>query len=693
MNDWKIEKFLKVILSIQLAMWGTIGLDSIGLPFPILRQIVGFIYLTFLPGILILRVLKLHKLGNIETLLYTVGLSISTLFIVGSSINWIYPFFGIDKPISTIPLIFTISVIISVFCILSYLRDKDFFSPSFINIKEVFSLPVLFLILIPFLAVFGTYFVNFHQNNILLLLMIAIISAIGLLIGYDTFIPKKLYPLTVFVIGISLLFHGSLISKYIWGWDIQTEYYFSNIVLTKSIWDSTIPSSVNGMLSIIMIAPIFSAISSMNLIWIFKIFYPFIFSLVPVGLYRVFQKQTNDKIAFLGCFFFMSLFVFYMEMLALARQQIAEFFLVLLILLMIDKNMNKLKKSILAIIFSFSLYVSHYGLSYIYFALLIGVWFLLYLNIHYRHKKIINSITFNFVLLNFAFLITWYMYTSSSSSFYTIVTLLDKITGSISEDFLNPKYVQGASLILLKTPSLLHELGKYVHLIAQLFISVGILSLFFKNGKMKFETKYVMFCVLNFIMLLAGVTIPYFAGTLNTSRLYHIALIFLAPFGVIGGIIFFKAISKIFKKSCTDRNSLKIISIFIIIFLLFNSGFIYEVAKDTPMSIALNSTIDGPRFNEQEVFGATWLYNTKNDNHVYADFYRQVLLRRFSGEWRILPDDFKIEAKSYMYFGTLNIKENIIAKYGKSVKMDFTSDYLNNTNKIYVNGGAQVYYR
>ena len=87
MNDWEIKKFLTVVLAIQLAMWGVIGLDYIGLQIPILRQLIGFIYLTFVPGIIILRILKLHKLGNIETLLYTVGLSIATLMFTGLLMN------------------------------------------------------------------------------------------------------------------------------------------------------------------------------------------------------------------------------------------------------------------------------------------------------------------------------------------------------------------------------------------------------------------------------------------------------------------------------------------------------------------------------------------------------------------------------------------------------------------------------
>lgn len=164
---------------------------------------------------------------------------------------------------------------------------------------------------------------------------------------------------------------------YIWGWDTHHEYYLSNLVIANPLWNSTIPYAVNTMLSIVMFAPIVSSICNMSLTWVFKIIYPLLFSLVPLGLYRVFQKQIDDKIAFLSCFFFVSLFMFYTEMLQLARQQIAELFFVLLILLMIDKNMDKTKRAFLSIVFGVSLVVSHYGLSYIYMFCLISAWLIL----------------------------------------------------------------------------------------------------------------------------------------------------------------------------------------------------------------------------------------------------------------------------------------------------------------------------
>ena len=727
MNDWEIKKFLKVVLAIQLAMWGVIGLDAIGIQIPIIRQLITFIYLTFIPGIIILRILKLHKLGNIETLLYTVGLSIATLMFTGLFMNTVYPLFGISGPISMVPLIITISVVVWVLCVLSYVRDKDFSDPSFIDVKDVLSPPALFLCLIPFLAVFGTYLVNFYHSNILLLFLIVIIALIAVLIGFDKFIPKNLYPVAVFVIAISLLYHASLISMYLWGWDIQLEYYLCNLVNMNGIWDSTIPISYNAMLSIVMVAPIYSIISNMSLTWVFKIIYPFLFSLVPLGLYRVFQKQTGDKIAFLSCFFFISVSAFYGSMPQLARQEIAELFLVLLILLLIDKNMNKTKRSFLFIVFGISLAVSHYGLSYIYMFCLISAWLILVLmdspaiqrlrdNFHSKfsrksekpagnpvHSKVDRTISSTFVLLFITFTLTWYMYVSSSSAFDTIVYIGDHIASSIYADFLNPEATEGLRMMLAQPqPGLLHEVNRIINYLNQLFIIIGGIVLLLKHREMKFEREYGAFSVVNLAICFGGVTLPFFASSLAMVRVYHITLFFLAPFCVIGGISVLRALCKIVRVAWINKSvriSLKILSVYFVIFMLYQTGFVYGVAEGNFNSISLNSTMDYPRFNDQEVSGAKWLHDVKGSAPIYADKPRWLLLcSRFGWGWgqnRVFPVDVnKTSENSYIYFGTLNVVKNGVhpGSAGGTVKEYINSEFIvNDRNKIYANNGSEIY--
>ena len=719
MNDWEIGKFLRVVLAIQIVIWSVICLDVVGLQNQIVRQLIGFIYLTFVPGILILRILRLHKLGNIETLLYTVGLSITALMFIGFLMNMIYPFFGISRPISTTSLIITISMVVLSLCYISYKRDGDFSDPNFIEIEEILSPPLLFLCLIPFLSIFGTYMVNFHQDNAILMFLITILALIVVLIAFDKFIPKKLYPLAVFIITISLLYHTSLISMYLCGYDIHSEFYLCNLVKMNTIWDPTIPETYNAMLSIVMVAPIFSNMCNMSLTWVFKIVYPLVFALAPLGLYRVFQKQTNDKIAFLSCFFLISQSVFYTEMLALARQQISELFLVLLILLMIDKNMDHMKRAGLFIIFAFSLAVSHYGLSYIFMFSLIAVCSMFFLNAWHKNQDNVTEsiITPRFVVLYIVFTIAWYMYISDSSAFRAIVSIGDHITSSIFTEFLNPEAAEGINLIMGKTVSPLHEVTKYLHLLSQFFIAIGIYRLLAKHKEMKFEKDYAAFSYVNFVICFAGIAVPFFASSLNTTRLYHITLIFLAPFCVVGGAEFFRMVNHIVKKSWMVQiveSPLKVLSVFFAIFLVFNSGWVYEVVKDHPRSISLSqvwikecgSTKIKASFYttltpEQEVFSAKWLYKERtHEEKVYATYndMRVHALTSYGmiprSETPILTNATEtIEENRYVYLQHLNVIEGIGTDWDQKTiyNMDEIFYLLDGKGKIYSNGASEVY--
>lgn len=704
-NDWEFKKFFIVVSMVQLATWGTIVLDHIGLQTPILRPLIAFIYLIFVPGITILRCLKLHNLGNIETLLYTVGLSITTLMFIGFFINSVYPLFNISKPLSLAPLIITITIVQLILIILCYMIDKNFSNPSFIDFKDILSPTFLILILIPFLVVFGTFLVNFYTDSTLLMYLLLLISTLVILVGFDYLIPSKYYSFTIFLIALSLLFHTSLITMYISGWDIQKEFYSSNFIIENSLWDSTNISPVNSTLSIVMLAPIFSIISGMSQIWVFKIIYPLLFSLVPLGLYQVYQKQTNDNIAFLACFFFVSLFTFYTEMLSVARQEIAELFLVLLMLLIVDTKIDRMKYSMLSIAFIFSLCVSHYALSFIFLFLLSITFLLRYFNVLPERKNMTSITGATFVLLSFVIILSWYAYIGNSYTFNTFVlTLRNIVINSIIELFSSTSSTdtQGLYLLTSKTGSLLHEITKYLHIISQVFITIGIISLLLKQSKtkMKFKKEYIIFSELSYILLLAGIVLPFLASSINTTRLYQISLIFLAPFFVIGGLVFFDLVNssiKVFRISRGLVNPFKLLSVFLSIYLLFNSGWVYELANDDCRSIALNITADGPHYNDREVMSAKWLNNVKVNDVVFADEYRFLLLM---GLLRTLEynsfSDGSIIKNSYLYIGTFNImNDKVVIHHAEGEihtrKSDSLERFIFNRNKVYDNGDSCIY--
>lgn len=648
-NNWEIHKFIYVILATQLAMWGLIGLDFIDLQIPLLRQIIGFIYLTFVPGVLILRILKLHKLKGIEVLSYSVGLSLATLMFIGLIINITYPLVGIYKPISLIPLTITIGVVVLIFCILSYVRDNDYVETSCISLEEMLSPPTILLLLIPFLAIFGTYLINICRNYIISMILIVLIAIVTLLIGFDRFIPEKLYPLGIFVIAISLLYHKSLISMFLIELgDISFEYWISKTTVMNSVWDPTIYSNLSAMLSLVMLVPIYSIILELDITWVYKIICPFFYSLVPLVLYQIYLTMLDfdKKSAFLSCFFYMSMFAFYGVMLGAVRQQIALLFMALLIPIMITKSMDRKTACILFIVFSVSLITSHYGITYLYlFALIAALLILLSVPKLFNYAQSNNCLATNsdIVFLFLIFTLAWYMYTSSSSTFDSFVRIGNHIYGSIFTDiFDDPKSTQALDIIVKPSETFIGFIYKTFHLATQLFIAVGIsTSLFgsnFDTQRSKFT--YLALSIPFFGMCLAGILIPYFASALNTSRLFHITLIFLAPFCIVGGISALKAFCKIMGASWTNKKaklSLRILYIMFVIYFFFNSGFINELANQ-PVTFSLNaSATSPPNFNEKEITAAKWLkYNMYPDKKVYSDCYNGYLLMMSIGSFYIL---------------------------------------------------------
>ena len=731
-NDWPIFQFLGAVLGVQCLLWLLLLLDANGVTIPLVRQIVGVVYLLFVPGLLLLRVLKLHRLGSIETLLFTVGLSLATSMFLGFVMNTIFPVLDVLNPIAEMPLMISLTIFVLLASVLAYLLDRDFADPSTLETDEIFSLPTVLLSLLPFISIFGTYLMNNEHINLLLIVLLLILALIPVIVGFRSFIPETHYPYAISMVALALLLHTSLISMHVWGWDINQELYISNLVIQNSAWDFSIYSNINAMLSIVMLVPIFSIIAKTSAVWVFKIIYPLIFSLVGLGIYAITKKQSYDKIAFYASFFFISLFVYYTEMLQVSRQEIAEFFLVLIILLIINKDLFKIKKYVLLIVFSFALATSHYGLSYLFMLMLFFALLILVIsevgsfgNLRHAIRKQFDwekrgyalnfaprhagerTVTIDYVMIFAIFALGWYLFISSSSALNSITDLFIQFSNNIVTGFMNPEATQGLNIIVSQASTPLHSVGKYIQFVAQFFIMFGIFSLLFRPQKMELGGEYVAvdreyfsFALVNLVLAFAGVALPYFSSALNTTRLYQITLIFLAPFFVFGVIEMFGVFDRFVRVSWykfNSENAIKALGVFLCIFLLFNTGVIYTIAQDSPTSIALTDNVDYPRFSPQEIAGATWLHQVGNRT-IYADVPRATMLEGFSGTLsRKLPaQPSQLRKSSYIFLGEANIQTSILSMMTVTdVSKDTVSTsalpYIANRGIIYDNGKTRVY--
>ena len=783
-NDWKFGRFIKLIIIIQILMLVVVGLSLKNITIPVVSQLIVFIYLTSIPGYLILRILRIHQMGSIKSLLYAVGLSVLSVMFLGFLANMILPFIGISSPLSIFPIAVVITVYVIILSILSYFSDKDFDTSTLIDTQDLFSPVFLFLCLIPFFAIFGSYSMNLYHNNIITMILLALIAVNFVLVVTDK-IQKKLYPFTLWIISISLIYMSSLISPYVWGWDIQNEYYLANLVLTYSHWNYMLPDAYNSMLSIVILGPVYSMLTNLSLDYVLKIIIPFIFSLIPLGLYQIFKSQTQySKISFMAVFLFISFNTFYIELISITREMTAELFLVLLLLLFLDRKL-KLNLILLMFLFSMGLVVSHYSTAYFFITALMGVTLMLglfnitHFNISRKKLDFKGNKTLLFLLPSITvfmalFAYIWYSSFSQGLAINSIIDVSTYIkqdffdtlnlsiqqlglfpgpliygllivlliiiiliilymfkivqrrfhktehnwTGTIHDkirDKLNNKVIAAIGIVVLvilcfflgEEKTWIVTVLRYLNFAVVFFSLMGMALVFLKIYEKRFQNTYMAFSVVGIVMLIAGFLVPSFEGAFNISRIYELSFIILSPLCVIGGMKVFVSIYEVVRRRKIDgEGSLKIFSVFILIFMLFNTGFISVLAgQSIPMHLSNQDRLSDyyPLFDYEEGTGAQWLIENNVSSNIYTDVYGKFIFYRFTPNINEISSNNRISeftpynaTNTYMYLRKLNTENGYLVGYTSRADRNRIyadlSSVVNLKNRIFDDGDSRVYY-
>ena len=657
-----------VILGIILAQGGLVGLSYLGIDLLPLRWVVGFIFITFVPGYLILRILGLQRLGFIEKLLYTVGLSVAFAMFLGWTLNWFLPLIGIAQPISVLPLLVAFSVSMLIMWGIAYPREEPEIRlklPTLIKLTALLKPQALCLLGLPILTIIGTRIVFANGNNLALLVMLSLVVVVAMLIATGRLIPPQLYPLAVLTISISLLFHLSLISNDLFGGDVGREFLYQDIVIKQGYWDTTLKSNLNAMMSITILCPVYSIMLKLSSIWVFKVVYMLLFSLVPLALYQAYQKLVSSRVAFLAVFFFMSFPVFF-TLAPDVRQPSAEVFLALTLLLFIEKEIPSARKTILLIIFGFAIIVSHYGLTYIYIFYLGATIPLLFL------KKSAFRPVYALVFVGFALL--WFTIAGGGSPFQSLLNVINKVQialGTVSYDIMarNPHILQAFGLAPMRGAEITWEIARGFQYAIQLFIVVGAIGMIAKWHKLKSNPTMVVMCLASLVLLGICVVVPVVGKVIRMMRVFHITLFFLAPICVLGGLVIGEKLFRL------RRWAMPALTIILVPYFLFTTGFIFEVTNTTACSMPLSLYEEDWAFNtDAEVEAREWLYEKVNPSghyygvhtlrkYIYTDA-PSVLMREMRPYTAVLKTDLtKIKVYSYIYLRRWNVERQ---EYRKS---------------------------
>lgn len=429
----------------------------------------------------------------------------------------------------------------------------------------------------------------------------------------------------------------------------------------------------------------------------------------------------------------MSFFVFFTEMLTLARQEIAELFFMLLLVVATAKNIDRQHQKALLLTFATSVVISHYGVSYILMMLLVLGMFVVPCT--GKSKTILFSPVF--VTSYVVFALSYFMYVTRASIFHIAIGLSKNMIVNLKEIF-NPQY-SGSAAFVLRDLSFLYEIFRFINYVTIFFVILGIAVLLneteiIKKLSSKFPFKGVsishysrinnfngdiLVCSVIAFSLLIMSLLPWFSSgaSFGFTRLYHLTLFLLSLVCAIGGITFLGFFLSTFFRG--KKNNIRIIAflaLFFSVYLLFSSSFVFEISNDYSTSLSLSKhraekSVDfkdvktklafyNAYIPEEDIFSARWLskYHT-NSATIYSDIVsNKNVLQSYGGfywrQHRCIGINTDIPQGTYIYLRKFNYVDGLMV--GPSLSdwwnTSSISPALKTKSKIYSNGGSVIYY-
>jgi uncharacterized membrane protein len=633
---------------------------------PILRQVMGVIFLTIIPGLLLLFLLKLNKLRLSEKIVLTVGLSIAFLMFWGLIFDQVLFGLGYATPLSTEPLVIFFSITLFILAIIAYKTNKEAFSFNLSNFKlstaekAFLLLPIFF----PFLSIMGIHLMNTADNNIVLIALLFLIPGYVILIGiFNRQVPVKIYPVVIFMCGISLLLMWVLRSNYIiMGSDTDQEYYFFLVIADAQHWQMFEPSTVNTCLSVTLLPIIYQCFLSINPEDLFRFLYPLLFSIFPIVIYIISKKYIGGFYAFIASCLLISFYGFFMTH---CRTNTAILFFALSLMVLFHDEISALNKRLLFIIFATVTIVSHYSTAFIFFFLILLTWIVLQIlpkftsregkpvippgtpiarcnlldssqeeialrsNANTSHVTTLKphkvlfkrTISITIVILFFTLIFFWFGQ-AAGVAFGRGVAFISQTFVELHNFFLLEsrgtivEIATGQNVPYGGVPGKIEFISSWLII---LFIAMGVLvaTINFIKGSgytyspianldctkflpEKLDAEYLAFVIAAFLILTLSVTLPHISSGYSLHRIYFQMMVLLSTFFVFGGIIIAKHIK--LQPVC-------LLLIILIPYFMCTTGTMYQIF-DIPKTLVLNSegrAYDTLIIQEQESYAAKWL--------------------------------------------------------------------------------------
>ncbi len=729
----------RLLLFTALVLAVAVCLGWLGAAHPllfVLRLLAGGVLVFFLPGVFILRSLRVHRQAPARTLIYTIALSLAFDMLLGLGANFCLPRWGVAQPLSLLPLGVAYAGAVLLLAGVACWRDRQAGSPLQLR-WDIPALPqFLFLAALPVLAVLGAALVNVQGSNVLLMLLIPLIGLVVVLALGRRWLPEALYPWALFCCAVALVLHFTLISSYLNGRDITVEYLIYQFTATASCWTPSFPANgYNATLSITILPLLISRLTGLDGLYVFKVVIPVIFALTPLIMYEILKSYLPPRVSLVVSFVPLCMYQFYTVMPQTVKTEMGWLFVTAALLAYLDRRQATASR-VLAVAFFLAAVVSHYYSSYLACYLLLAGAVVMFFRKRAQAFDLLNT-----ALMVLAATLVWYAATGGGANLNVAVWVSRDFLQALLTGFTTQTGAYGINLLGREELSPARFVLKYLYLASYALVALGFLPLLWQWGRRQasqFPSQFIAFAAASF-GLLVSVVVPGAAASVDINRSFSLSMLFLAPFIFVAfcyGAAVIKTLpslrrgpgqlARIFGASPLggtpwpwQKLALAGAASLAVLFLIFGSGWASEMEGDNyPLSPSLSrAQVFFAVYDAAEMDGARWLTTHRlGETPIYYDDAAQMAVasatplsqlsrlmygagQRFvvlEGEMTPLPP------RSYIYLRAINLRAAAVTVVEASDKLIAPphirpfSDLpaleraLQDADIIFDNGGSQV---
>jgi uncharacterized membrane protein len=332
-------------------------------------QLVLVALLLVLPGVLLLRALRVPGESVAAHPVYVPAASLLVLLCSGLAVDLIGPLAGIAEPLRAAPLLFGLEII-GMALLIAGLTAPPTTRIAWGGVSNPLrtGLPLL----LPLLSAWGALRLNAGHSARVADVAIAVVLLATL--AAFLFAPRcgnALLVTVVFALGLAMMWSFSLRGDLVYGFDISTEYYSLEQTVTAGIWHVSHPNDAYGaMLSVTVLPAEIHALTGIPALLVFKVVYPLVGALFPVAVFNLARRVLSPRWAFMAAALVLMQQTLFQQMPALARQEVATLLFAALLLVVLDGAQSWPTRWTFVALLSLGVVVSHYSTAYLAITLL-----------------------------------------------------------------------------------------------------------------------------------------------------------------------------------------------------------------------------------------------------------------------------------------------------------------------------------